>query len=343
MKETKKTPLELLEASFLAKFRENGFVAQTDILEKADEIGLSDEDYEKLDEYLTKNGVTIKEDDLVYTNAAPSSVSSNDPLKFYLAQMGKYPLLSREQEIELAKRVAAGDQEAKDQLINSNLRLVVSIAKKYGNKNMPLPDLIQEGNIGLTRAVEKFDWTKGFKFSTYATWWIKQAVARAIADQGTNIRIPVHVVESIKKINRTRAELYQKLLREPTDEEIAKALPEFTESDVAYLETISTDTLSLDSPVGDEDSEEVGAFIPGEDTESGITAGLQAEDQANMIRQGLGFLDEREKQIITLLFGLEDDEPKSLEEVGNQFGLSRERIRQIRDGALRKMRKGLKQ
>jgi RNA polymerase primary sigma factor len=189
----KKTPLVSAEEYFLAEAAKQGSLQQNEILDKSDEFGLSEEDYDKLCGELTAKGVIIKDDELAYASAAPLSVSSSDPLRLYLAQMGQYPLLSKEQEIELAKRISEGDQEAKDQLINSNLRLVVSIAKHYANNSIPLSDLIQEGNIGLTRAAEKFDYTKGFKFSTYATWWIKQAVSRAIADQSRNIRIPVHV------------------------------------------------------------------------------------------------------------------------------------------------------
>jgi RNA polymerase primary sigma factor len=336
------SPLLAAEEFCVSEAQKAGFLQQNEILDKADEFGLSEEDYDKLCDFLAEKRIVIKDDELSLANTTPMTVSSSDPLRLYLAQMGQYPLLSKEEELELAKRIAQGDQEAKDKLINSNLRLVVSIAKHYANNNIPLADLIQEGNIGLTRAAEKFDYTKGFKFSTYATWWIKQAVSRAIADQSRNIRIPVHVVENLKKVNRTRHELAQTLGREPTDEEVAAALPGFSVEDVNYLETLQLDTVSLDQPVGDDGTEEVGDFVKTTDSEDEVTEGLESEDKKNLVRQGLAYLDDREKAIISELFGLEDDEEKSLEEVGKQYGLSRERIRQIRDAALNKMRKELK-
>jgi RNA polymerase sigma factor, sigma-70 family len=342
MRERKaKVPFAEAEDFFLAEAKEQGSLQQNEILDKADEFDLSEEEYERLVNDLTSHGVSIKDDELSRSGSAPDGVSSADPLRLYLVQMGKYPLLNKEEEIALAKRIAEGDQEAKNALINANLRLVVSVAKHYANKNLPLADLIQEGNIGLTRAAEKFDYTKGFKFSTYATWWIKQAVSRAIADQSRNIRLPVHVVECIRKINNVRRELLQSLGRDPTDEEVAKALPGFTENDVAYYATLPLDTVSLDAPVGDEDSSEVGDFVKTEGDEEEVTEGLEDEDRNNLIRQGLKQLNQREQEIIILLYGLDDGESKSLEEVGKKYSLSRERIRQIRDAALAKMRKRL--
>lgn len=336
------SPLSAAEEYFVSQAQKAGSLQQNDILDKVDEFGLSEEDYDKLCDFLAEKHVVVKDDELTSTNTTPLTVSSSDPLRLYLTQMGQYPLLSKEEELELAKRIAQGDQEAKDKLINSNLRLVVSIAKRYANNNIPLADLIQEGNIGLTRAAEKFDYTKGFKFSTYATWWIKQAVSRAIADQSRNIRIPVHVVENLKKVNRARHELAQTLGHEPSDEEVAAALPGFTVDDIIYLDTLQLDTVSLDQPVGDDGTEEVGDFVKTTDSEDEVTEGLENEDKKNLVRQGLTYLDDREKAIITELYGLEDDEEKSLEEVGKQYGLSRERIRQIRDAALNKMQKELK-
>lgn len=337
-----KSPFAEIEEFFLAEAKEQGSLQQNEILDKSDELGLSEEDYESLVSDLVAKGVSIKDDEFSFQGAASENVSSTDPLRLYLVQMGKYPLLSKDEETKLAKRIADGDQEAKDALINANLRLVVSVAKHYVNKNIPLSDLIQEGNIGLSRAAEKFDYTKGFKFSTYATWWIKQAVSRAIADQSRNIRIPVHVVENIRKINKVKHELIQSLGREPTEEEVAKALPGFTENDVAYYETLPLDTVSLDAPVGDDDSGEVEDFVKVDETEEEVTEGLENEDRNKLIRQGLEKLNPREREIIILLYGLDDGDAKSLEEVGKKYALSRERIRQIRDAALAKMRKGLK-
>jgi RNA polymerase sigma factor, sigma-70 family len=336
-----KTPFAEAEDFFLAEVKERGALSQNELLDKADEFGLSEEEYERLVNDLVSRGVSIEDDELSVASNAPSTVSSADPLRLYLVQMSQYPLLSKEEEVALAKRIGTGDQEAKDALINANLRLVVSVAKHYANKSLPLSDLIQEGNIGLTRAAEKFDYTKGFKFSTYATWWIKQAVSRAVADQSRTIRLPVHVVESIRKIKNARRELLQSLGREPTEEEVAKALPGFTENDVAYYETLPLDTVSLDAPVGDEDSGQVEDFVKDDEEEEEVTEGLENEDRYNLIREGLKQLNQREEEIIILLYGLEDGEARSLEEVAKKYDLSRERIRQIRDAALAKMRKGL--
>jgi RNA polymerase primary sigma factor len=254
--------------------------------------------------------------------------------------MGQFPLLSKDEEIALAKKISEGDIEAKNALINSNLRLVVSIAKHYANSGVPIQDLIQEGNIGLAHAAEKFDYTKGFKFSTYATWWIKQAITRAIADQSRNIRIPVHVAETLTKINRTRHELAQSLGREASDEEVAEALKMPLE-DIQRYSSLPLSTTSLDAPVGDDEGDEMSNFVadPSSDDE---TDSIDLEDKLNLISKGMSLLNERERDIILQLFGFTDGESKSLEEVGAEYGLSRERIRQIRDGALAKMRKELK-
>ncbi|MCI1244976.1 MAG: RNA polymerase sigma factor RpoD/SigA [Bacilli bacterium] len=343
MSETsRRKPLEEAKERFLKKARLNGSLQQNDILDQIDELGLSEEDYDSLTDYLVSKGVVIRDDELSKAPINPSQVSSSDILKLYLSEMGKYPLLSREQETALAKRIAKGDEEAKNELINSNLRLVVSIAKHYSNNNVPLADLIQEGNIGLARAAEKFDYAKGFKFSTYATWWIKQAVSRAIADQSRNIRLPIHVTDTIRKINRAKTKLAQSLGREPNDKETADALPGLTESDIAYYASLPSDTVSLDAPVGEDGSGEVGDFVKVDESEREVTAGLEDEDRNNLIRKGMSLLNERERDIVASLYGLGDNDPKSLEEVGKTYGLSRERIRQIRDAALAKMRKALR-
>jgi RNA polymerase primary sigma factor len=339
-KKAKEQGLAAAEAFFLAKAKENnGTLEQTFLLDEADSFALNEEDYEKLADYLSSQGVNISDKELLL-DEKPLSVNSSDPFKLYLSQMGQYPLLKREEEIELAKRIAQGDQEAKDQLINSNLRLVVSIAKHYVNSGVPISDLIQEGNIGLTHAAEKFDYTKGFKFSTYATWWIKQAITRAIADQSRNIRIPIHVAETLAKINRSRHELAQKLGREATDEEVAAAMGMDVE-DIRHYAALPLSTTSLDAPVGDDDGDEMSNFVSDPDELDDVKNEIDVEDDLNLISQGMSCLNERERDILVQLFGLTDGESKSLEEVGATYGLSRERIRQIRDGALAKMRKEL--
>jgi RNA polymerase primary sigma factor len=333
--------LEAAEDFFLQKGKTDGYIAQNYLLDEADTFELSEEDYEKLVAFIAEKGISVKDEEILEAAEKPSEVKSSDPVRLYLMQMGRYKLLTKEQEIALAKRIQAGDQSAKDELINANLRLVVSIAKHYSNRNIPIQDLIQEGNIGLTHAAEKFDYTKGFKFSTYATWWIKQAIARAIADQSRNIRIPVHVVESLSKINKTRHELTQKFGRDPTDEEVAAALPGFTLQDIRDYESLPLDTVSLDAPVGEDEGDEIVDFVKDPSSDE-VTTGLDVEDELKLISRVMGILSEREQDIVTQLFGLKDGDPRSLEEVGAKYGLSRERIRQIRDGALAKMRKELK-
>jgi RNA polymerase primary sigma factor len=339
MKKSKSTGLEAAEAFFLAQSQGKGSIDQNFLLDEADDFLLSEDEFEKLNDFLAANHIAIRDDELLL-NEKPASVNSSDPFRLYLSQMGQFPLLSKDEEIALAKKISEGDMEAKNALINSNLRLVVSIAKHYANSGVPIQDLIQEGNIGLAHAAEKFDYTKGFKFSTYATWWIKQAITRAIADQSRNIRIPVHVAETLTKINRARHELAQSLGREATDEEVAKELKMSLE-DIQRYSALPLSTTSLDQPVGDDDGDEMSNFVadPSSDDE---TDSIDLEDNLNLISKGMSLLNERERDIILELFGFTDGESKSLEDVGAKYNLSRERIRQIRDGALAKMRKELK-
>lgn len=261
---------------------------------------------------------------------------TSDPIRMYLREIGKHPLLTREQEIEFAKLAEKGEQEAIDSLINSNLRLVVSIAKKYMGRGMDLLDLVQEGNTGLMRAVEKFDWRRGFKFSTYATWWIRQAVTRAIADQARTIRIPVHMFETINKYRRTARKLEQKLDREPTSEEVAKEM-EMEIEKAQHIERISQRPTSLETPIGKEEDSRLKEFIPDDDSKA-------PEEIAsyNLLRthveEVLETLSPRERRVLQLRFGLADGKSRTLEEVGQMFGVTRERIRQIEAKALRKLR-----
>ena len=264
------------------------------------------------------------------------SVSIADPVRMYLREIGKIPLLTKEEEVELAKRVEAGDEEAKKKLIEANLRLVVSIAKKYIGRGLSFLDLIQEGNLGLIRAVEKFDYRKGFKFSTYATWWIRQAITRAIADQARTIRIPVHMVETINKLIRVSRQLVQQLGREPTVEEIAQAL-ELPPEKVEDIQRIAQEPVSLETPIGEEEDSQLGDFIEDKDSPNPeeATAGQLLREQ---LEEMLGELTEREREVLRLRFGLEDGRAHTLEEVGKRFNVTRERIRQIEAKALRKLR-----
>ena len=269
-------------------------------------------------------------------NAAMDGVNVDDPVRMYLREIGKIPLLTYEQELELAQKVLEGDEEAKQKLAESNLRLVVSIAKKYVGRGMLFLDLIQEGNMGLIKAVEKFDYTKGFKFSTYATWWIRQAITRAIADQARTIRIPVHMVETINKLIRTSRHLLQQLGREPTQEEIAKEM-EISVEKVAEIQKIAQDPVSLETPIGEEDDSHLGDFIQDDDSPApqDSAAYTLLKEQLEEVMQTL---TPREAKVLKLRFGLEDGKARTLEEVGREFMVTRERIRQIEAKALRKLR-----
>ena len=311
--------------------------------------------YEKIYDYLESNGVTIMNindmDDDLFDDSLPEvdddadldigdditlSIMSDDPVKIYLKEIGNYPLLSMEEEVELAKKRAQGDQDASDRLTESNLRLVVSIAKKYVGRGLSFLDLIQEGNLGLIKAVDKFDYTKGYKFSTYATWWIRQAITRSIADQSRTIRIPVHMSEVINKAYRVSRSLLQELGREPTEEEIAAEMNLPVEK-VREIMKISADPISLDTPIGEEDDSHLGDFIK-DDTIMGPEEAATYTMLQDQIKKLLTTLSEREQRVLVLRFGLLDGRTRTLEEVGKEFNVTRERIRQIEAKALRKLR-----
>ena len=270
-------------------------------------------------------------------NQLGSNVKINDPVKMYLKEIGRVDLLTHEQEIELAKRILEGDEQAKKELAAANLRLVVSIAKRYVGRGMLFLDLIQEGNMGLIKAVEKFDYTKGFKFSTYATWWIRQAITRAIADQARTIRIPVHMVETINKLTRIQRQLVQELGREPTAEEIAEKMDGMTPAKVREIQKISLEPVSLETPIGEEDDSHLGDFIEDE-------GAMSPDDYASNellkdeLHEVLLELTDREEKVLRLRFGLDDGRTRTLEEVGKEFNVTRERIRQIEAKALRKLK-----
>ena len=278
----------------------------------------------------------LDEEELVDPVDLAAEYSLDDPVRMYLKEIGQIKLLSAEEEVELAKRVSEGDQEAKNKLTEANLRLVVSIAKKYSGRGLHILDLIQEGNTGLIRAVDKFDWTKGNKFSTYATWWIRQAITRAIADQARTIRVPVHMVEVINKATRCNRKLVQELGREPTVEEIAAELNLPVEKIIEANRT-AADTLSLDTPVGDEEDPSIGSFVEDERTPGPADATSNAL-LAEALKEILDTLTEREADVLRMRFGMYDGRTHTLEEVGQIFGVTRERIRQIENKAIRKLR-----
>mgnify|MGYP001623638480 FL=1 len=270
------------------------------------------------------------------TDTSYDGVNVDDPVRMYLREIGKIPLLTFDEELDLAKKILEGDEDAKKKLAESNLRLVVSIAKKYVGRGMLFLDLIQEGNMGLIKAVEKFDYTKGFKFSTYATWWIRQAITRAIADQARTIRIPVHMVETINKLIRTSRHLLQQLGREPTPEEIAEEM-EIPVEKVAEIQKIAQDPVSLETPIGEEDDSHLGDFIQDEDSPAPHDAASYTLLK-EQLEEVMSTLTPREAKVLKLRFGLEDGKSRTLEEVGSQFNVTRERIRQIEAKALRKLR-----
>lgn len=337
----------------LALGKEQGFVTQDDILEYFPRAEKHVNDLDYLYEQLFKADVDVFESVLAGQDAEIAEAQTdlekeleslskmqetevNDPVRMYLKEIGRIPLLKREEEISLAQGVERGDLKSKDKLTKSNLRLVVSIAKKYMGRGMSFLDLIQEGNKGLIRAVEKYDWTKGFKFSTYATWWIRQAITRAIADQARTIRIPVHMVETINKLIRTQRKLMQDLGREPTDEEVAKEL-EIEPDKVREILKIAQKTTSLETPIGDDEDSLLGDFIPDERQATPYEVTSKQLMHENL-EDALGSLTEREGKVLRMRFGLDGNKPLTLEEVGKVFGVTRERIRQIESKALRKLR-----
>jgi RNA polymerase primary sigma factor len=266
----------------------------------------------------------------------PKSIAVDDPVRMYLKEIGKVPLLTAEEEIDLAKRMEAGEEGVKQILCEANLRLVVSIAKRYVGRGMLFLDLIQEGNMGLIKAVDKFDWRKGYKFSTYATWWIRQAITRSIADQARTIRIPVHMVETINKLMRVSRQLLQEYGREPTPEEIAKEM-DITEEKVREILKIAQEPVSLETPIGEEEDSHLGDFIPDEDVPAPAEAAAFSMLKEQLV-EVLDTLTDREQKVLKLRFGLEDGRARTLEEVGKKFDVTRERIRQIEAKALRKLR-----
>ena len=292
----------------------------------------SDLDEPDIEELEAMDEVKVEDIDL----ASMDGINIDDPVRMYLREIGRIPLLSYDEELELAKKVLEGDEEAKQKLAESNLRLVVSIAKKYVGRGMLFLDLIQEGNMGLIKAVEKFDYTKGYKFSTYATWWIRQAITRAIADQARTIRIPVHMVETINKLIRTSRHLLQQLGREPTPEEIAEEM-EIPVEKVTEIQKIAQDPVSLETPIGEEDDSHLGDFI--QDDESPAPQDAAAYTLLReQLEEVMKTLTPREAKVLKLRFGLEDGKTRTLEEVGKEFNVTRERIRQIEAKALRKLR-----
>ena len=341
--------------NILKKVKEKGQLTYADLAKELDDVNpdqidkvfdafeelgvnLSEEDELDLDEEPDledlKEVEDLKLDEI--TDTSYEGINVDDPVRMYLREIGRIPLLTFEQELDLAKRILAGDEGAKQELAESNLRLVVSIAKKYVGRGMLFLDLIQEGNMGLIKAVEKFDYTKGFKFSTYATWWIRQAITRAIADQARTIRIPVHMVETINKLIRTSRHLLQQLGREPTQEEIAAEM-EIPVEKVIAIQKIAQDPVSLETPIGEEDDSHLGDFIQDEDSPAphDSAAYTLLKEQ---LEEVMGTLTPREAKVLKLRFGLEDGKARTLEEVGREFQVTRERIRQIEAKALRKLR-----
>ncbi|MBR2801876.1 MAG: RNA polymerase sigma factor RpoD [Erysipelotrichaceae bacterium] len=361
--------LEELKEQILALDKKKEEIYQKDIVDALDRFEMSDDDIDEFYDWLSANNVDLAEDESeveafeaeddflvddgddigeegeslellpdLNPDNNPSSAKINDPVKMYLKEIGRVPLLNPQEEIEIAKQIEDGDEEAKKKLISANLRLVVSIAKKYTGRGMLFLDLIQEGNMGLIKAVEKFDYRKGFKFSTYATWWIRQAITRAIADQARTIRIPVHMVETINKMTRIQRQLIQELDRDPTPEEIAERMGSpLTAEKVREIQKIALDPVSLETPIGEEDDSHLGDFIEDKDAMSPdqYANNQMLKDEIDLV---LKTLTDREEKVLRLRFGLDDGRTRTLEEVGKEFDVTRERIRQIEAKALRKLK-----
>ncbi|MBQ0027042.1 MAG: RNA polymerase sigma factor RpoD [Lachnospiraceae bacterium] len=350
---------KIKELQAMAKKKKNE-LEYKEVQDQFIDMPLDDEQFDKVLEMLDSVGVDvlkkvaedadddlIDDDEVILTEedevdvenidlSVPDGISIEDPVRMYLKEIGKVPLLSAEEEIELAKRMEEGDEEAKKKLAEANLRLVVSIAKRYVGRGMLFLDLIQEGNLGLIKAVEKFDYSKGYKFSTYATWWIRQAITRAIADQARTIRIPVHMVETINKLIRVSRQLLQELGREPTPEEIAQEMGMPVER-VREILKISQEPVSLETPIGEEEDSHLGDFIQDDNVPVPVDAAAYTLLR-EQLEEVLDTLTEREKKVLSLRFGLEDGRGRTLEEVGKEFNVTRERIRQIEAKALRKLR-----
>ena len=347
VKENKdRTNKMVIVKSLIEKGKKSGILTYKEIMDEIDHIDLEPEQIEKIYEVLESMGIEVQgdmnevscveEEELELDLSIPEGVAIDDPVRMYLKEIGKVPLLSSEEEIELAKKIEEGSQYAKKKLAEANLRLVVSIAKRYVGRGMLFLDLIQEGNLGLIKAVEKFDYRKGYKFSTYATWWIRQAITRAIADQARTIRIPVHMVETINKLIRVQRQLLQELGRDPFPEEISKVMDLPVEK-VREIQKIAQEPVSLETPIGEEEDSHLGDFIPDDDAPAPAEAAAFTMLKEQLINV-LDTLTPREEKVLRLRFGLDDGRARTLEEVGKEFNVTRERIRQIEAKALRKLR-----
>lgn len=331
--------LPQLKNDFVTEYKQKGSIGSDTLCDKLEKIDLDPSQMEEIYKTLETSGIKIVDDyekDKELYDQLLKEISMDDPVKMYLKDIGKVPLLSADDEIELARKMMDGDEDAKRELSIANLRLVVSIAKRYVGRGMQFLDLIQEGNLGLMKAVEKFDYQKGFKFSTYATWWIRQAITRAIADQARTIRIPVHMVETINKVLRVQRQLMQEFGREPTPEEIAKEMG-IPEQRVVEIQKISQDPVSLETPIGEEEDSHLGDFIEDEQAPAPTDAVASSLLKEQLIHV-LDTLTPREEKVLRLRYGIDDGKPRTLEEVGKEFNVTRERIRQIEAKALRKLR-----